>query len=58
MDLFASELVIRSGREGVRITEIPIELEEQRSPPIQLAGRVPRVMKDLARLTYTIRFKE
>lgn len=55
MDLFASELVIRAGREGIRVHEIPIELEEQRSPPIQLVRRVPRVMKDLARLTYAIR---
>lgn len=55
MDLFASELVIRSGREGVRMTEIPIELEEQRSPPIQLVRRVPRVLKDLARLTVAVR---
>lgn len=55
MDLFASEFVIRAGREGIRITEIPIELEEQRSPPIQLVRRVPRVMKDMARLTWAIR---
>lgn len=55
MDLFASEFVIRAGREGIRVQEIPIELEEQRSPPIQLVRRVPRVMKDLARLTWAIR---
>lgn len=58
MDLFASEFVIRAGRAGVRIQEIPIEIEEQRSPPIQLVRRVPRVMKDLARLTWTIRLKD
>jgi glycosyltransferase involved in cell wall biosynthesis len=58
MDLFASELVIRAGREGVRVTEIPIELEEQRSPPIQLVRRVPRVLKDMGKLTWTIRFKD
>lgn len=55
-DLFASELVIRAGRVGLRIQEIPIELEEQRSPPIQLARRVPRVMKDLGRLVLAVRF--
>jgi glycosyltransferase involved in cell wall biosynthesis len=55
-DLFASELVIRAGREGLRVQEIPIELEEQRSPPINLVRRVPRVMKDLTKLVYAIRF--
>lgn len=57
-DLFASELVIRAEREGVRIQEIPIELEEQRSPPINLVGRVPRVFKDLGKLVYVIRLKD
>lgn len=56
-DLFASELVIRAGRAGLRIQEIPIELEEQRSPPIALARRVPRVVKDLARLVVAIRLR-
>lgn len=57
-DLFASELVIRAEREGLRIQEIPIELEEQRSPPIHLFKRVPRVFKDLGRLVYVIRVKD
>jgi Glycosyl transferase family 2 len=56
-DLFASELVIRAGRAGLRIQEIPIELEEQRSSPIGLVRRVPRVMKDLAKLVVAIRVK-
>ncbi len=56
-DLFASELVIRAGRAGLRIQEIPIELEEQRSPSIHIARRVPRVMKDLARLVVAVRLK-
>jgi hypothetical protein len=55
-DLFASELVIRAGRGGLRVHEIPIELEEQRSPPIQLVRRVPRVVKDLGRLVLAVRF--
>jgi glycosyltransferase involved in cell wall biosynthesis len=57
-DLFASELVIRAGRSGLRIQEIPIELEEQRSPPIHLLRRVPRVLKDLSKLVYAVRFKQ
>ena len=56
-DLFASELVIRAERGGLRIQEIPIELEEQRSPAIHLFNRVPRVLKDMGKLIYTIRIK-
>ena len=55
-DLFASELVIRAGRAGVRTQEIPIELEEQRSSPVHLVRRVPRVVTDLGRLVLAIRF--
>ncbi len=54
-DLFASELVIRASRAGLRIQEIPIELEEQRSPPIALVRRAPRVIKDLAKLAVAVR---
>ncbi|WP_434422296.1 glycosyltransferase family 2 protein [Nannocystis pusilla] len=53
-DVFASELVIRAQREGVPITEIPVELEEKRAPSIHLARRVPRVLKNLARLMAAI----
>ena len=55
-DLFASELVIRAGREGLRVTEIPVRLAEKRPPAINLVKRVPRVLRGLARLTWTIRF--
>ncbi len=54
-DMFASEFVIRAGRAGLRVQEIPIELEEQRSPAIHLFKRVPRVLKDVARLGWAIR---
>ncbi len=57
-DLFASELVIRAGRRGLRIQEIPIELEEQRSPAIHLVKRVPRVLRDLGRLVVAVRFND
>lgn len=56
-DLFASELVIRAERAGLEIQEIPIELEEQRSPPINLVRRVPGVLKGLGRLVYAIRIE-
>jgi glycosyltransferase involved in cell wall biosynthesis len=57
-DLFASELVIRAGRAGKRIVEVPIVVAEKRPPGINLTRRVPRVLKDLATLTYVIRFKD
>jgi len=55
-DLFASELVIRAGRTGLRVVEIPVRLAEKRRPAINLTKRVPHVLKGLARLTWVIRF--
>ena len=55
-DLFASEMVIRAGRAGVSIIEIPIQLSEKRPPAINLTSRVPHVLKGLAKLTYAILF--
>jgi glycosyltransferase involved in cell wall biosynthesis len=56
-DLFASELVIRAEREGKRVTEIPIRIVEKRPPSINLIKRVPKVLRDIARLTYIIRLQ-
>ena len=55
-DLFASELVIRAGREGVGVMEIPIRLDEKRPPAINLVKREPNVLRGMAKLTYVIRF--
>jgi glycosyltransferase involved in cell wall biosynthesis len=55
-DLFASELVIRAGREDLRVLEIPIRLDEKRRPAINLVKRVPNVLRGMAKLTYVIRF--
>jgi glycosyltransferase involved in cell wall biosynthesis len=57
-DMFASEMVIRAERAGLRIVEIPLNLEEKREPSIRLTQRVPRVMKNLARLVWVIRLNE
>jgi glycosyltransferase involved in cell wall biosynthesis len=54
-DLFASELVIRAERGGVRVAEIPITIVEKRPPSIDLVRRVPAVIKGLARLVAAIR---
>jgi glycosyltransferase involved in cell wall biosynthesis len=55
-DLFASELVIRAGRAGLRVIEIPIRLDEKRPPAINLVKRVPNVLRGMAKLTRVIRF--
>lgn len=56
-DLFASEFVIRAGRMGRRVTEIPVLVQEKRKPSINLARRVPNVLKNLGRLVWVIRVK-
>lgn len=56
-DLFASEFVVRAGRAGKGVVEIPVRVQEKRRPAINLMRRVPNVLKNLARLTYVIRVK-
>ncbi len=56
-DLFASEFVIRAQRMGRDVREIPIALREKRPPSIQLLRRVPRVLKGLLQLGWTIRVR-
>ncbi len=56
-DIFASELVIRAEREGVRIREIPVRVLEKRVPSIHLFRRVPNVIKNIGRLVYAIRIQ-
>lgn len=53
-DVFASELVIRAQRMGLRVREIPVEVREKRAPSVRLARRVPRVLGNLARLMASI----
>lgn len=57
-DVFASELVIRAQREGVRVLEIPVDVVEKRAPSINLARRVPRVLGNLGRLMASIHLGE
>jgi glycosyltransferase involved in cell wall biosynthesis len=55
-DVFASELVIRAERDGVRVREIPVELMEKRAPSVHLLRRVPKVLQHLVRLMAAIHF--
>ena len=54
-DLFASELVIRAERAGLKVVEIPITIVEKRSTPISVFRRVPNVLRNLWRLFLVIR---
>lgn len=56
-DVFASELVIRAYRAGLRIEEIPVRVLEKRRPSIDLGRRVPSVLRNLAKLTWAIRIR-
>jgi glycosyltransferase involved in cell wall biosynthesis len=53
-DVFASELLIRASRAGVRVREIPVEVREKRPPSINLFKRVPNVLSNLSRLFWVI----
>lgn len=55
-DVFASELVIRAERAGLRIVEIPVDITEKRAPSINLLRRVPRAMANVLRLMIYIHF--
>jgi glycosyltransferase involved in cell wall biosynthesis len=57
-DVFASELVIRADRAGLRLREIPVRVIEKRTPSINLSRRVPAVLRQLACLTWAIRFQD
>jgi len=56
-DVFASELVIRAERSGVRIKEIPVRILEKRPPSINLLKRVPNVVKNVVKLFVAIRLR-
>jgi len=57
-DLFASEFVVRAGREGKRLVEIPLQVAEKRKPSVNLLRRVPNVLKNLIKLSYVVRAKK
>lgn len=54
-DVFASELVIRAERAGVRVVEVPVRIAEKRPPSINLLRRVPHVALNLAKLVVAVR---
>lgn len=56
-DVFASELVIRAERAGVRVVEVPVHIAEKRPPTINLLRRVPHVLANLAKLVVAVRLR-
>ena len=56
-DVFASELVIRAWRAGLKVLEIPIALREKRKPTVDLYKRVPNVLRNVAKLVWVVRLK-
>ncbi len=56
-DVFASEFVIRADRAGIKIKEVPVHVIEKRPPSINLFKRVPNVVKNVAKLTWSIRIR-
>jgi glycosyltransferase involved in cell wall biosynthesis len=49
-DLFDTELVLRAERDGYRIVELPVTVEEQRATRSSYLKRVPRTLLGLARI--------
>ena len=56
-DVFASELVIRAHRSGLRVREVPVRVMEKRAPSINLVRRVPTVIRQVGQLAWAIRGK-
>ncbi|HLF43894.1 MAG TPA: glycosyltransferase family 2 protein [Acidimicrobiia bacterium] len=54
-DLYDTELVIRAEREGYRIVEVPVVVEEIRAARSSLVRRVPRTVLGLLRIRRTLR---
>jgi glycosyltransferase involved in cell wall biosynthesis len=57
-NLFASELVIRAERAGVRVVELPVTVREKRRPTINLFQRVPGALVNLGRLVWIFRVQD
>ncbi len=54
-DLFDSELILRAQRAGLRLCEIPVQVEERRAARVGLLRRVPRTAIDLVAIWWALR---
>lgn len=53
-DLFDTELIIRAERAGLKISEIPITVEEKRPTRSSILKRIPRTVTGMASLRYAL----
>ena len=56
-DLFDTEMVVRAEKQGYRITEVPIVVEELRDARSSYIKRIPRTLKGVLQLRRTLREK-
>jgi glycosyltransferase involved in cell wall biosynthesis len=49
-DLFDTELVLRAERAGLRVSELPVQVEETRPSRTSISRRIPRTLAGLVRL--------
>lgn len=49
-DIFDTELILRAERAGLRVTELPVTVVDQRPPRTSLTRRIPRSLVGLCRL--------
>lgn len=54
-DVFASELLLRAERMGLRVVELPVDVAEKRPPSTHVLRRVPSVLLRVARLAVALR---
>ncbi len=54
-DLFDTELVVRAERDGYRIVEVPIVVEELREARSSYFSRIPRTLRGIRRLRRTLK---
>lgn len=53
-DIFDTELVLRAERAGLRVIELPVQVEDLRPPRSSIAKRIPRTLTGLAELRLTL----
>jgi glycosyltransferase involved in cell wall biosynthesis len=56
-DVFASELVLRADRSGLRVVETPVRVREKRPPSVHLLKRVPAVLRQVTLLAVMLRLE-
>lgn len=57
-DMLASELVIRTERNGLVVREIPIKIEEKREARVNIVKRIPHVLKNICHLFIIFHIQE